>query len=86
VRKHGSVDVVLPALRPLAVVLSNNRRAVPQDVRWQFERGAIRQKPGGQRVPVAVRVGILHARFLKHRRQRSLGDSHDRSLSRVPVP
>jgi hypothetical protein len=44
--EHEAVDVRLPPLRPLAVVLPNDVRAVPEYVRDLFKRGTLRQQPG----------------------------------------
>ena len=59
-RKHEPVDVGLPALGPLAVVLPNHRRAVPEDVRDLLKRGALFQQPGRERMAEAVGVSFLH--------------------------
>ena|SRR5580658_4081747 len=85
-RQHVPVDVVLPTLRPLAVVLPDDGRAVSQDVGYKFETGTLLQETGGQRVTVPMSVSALHPRFPKHRGQRPLRDSDNSSLRRVSVP
>jgi hypothetical protein len=58
---HEPVDVVLPARRPLAIVLSDDRGAVAEDVRHLLEGSPLFQEPGGERVTITMSVGVLHA-------------------------
>jgi hypothetical protein len=84
--QHEPVNVVLPALGPLAVVLSNHRRAVPQDVGYLLKGGFFFQQPCRQGVTVTVCVGVFYARFLEYGCERPFGDAYDRAPGGYSIP
>ena len=86
VREHEAVDVRLTPLRPLPVVLPNDRRAVPQDVGHLLERGALLQEPRSESMAIPVGVRVLDAGFLEYRRERPLRDSDYGPPGAVAVP
>jgi len=86
VAEHHFIDPVLPAFRPLRVVLPNDFQRVPQDVRDFFKRCAPGKQPSGKGVSDSVGTGIVDAGFLEDRRHGSLSDADNSTLGRDPVP
>ena len=85
-RQHQAIDVLLPALGPLAIVLTNNGWAVAQDVRYLLKRGSFFQESGRQCVAKPMTMSVLDARFLEDRSQSLPSDACHRSARRLATP
>lgn len=64
----------------------NDRQHVPQDICHLLERGAIPEETRRQRVPVPMRMGVLHAGFLEDSGECPFGYPHGRPARGLPVP